>query len=85
MTGDDIRAMAKDDKLITAGSKAIADVLVGLRDNHVSIILARSGLVVQDADGGVSPVIRLTIREAVAIALRGMADQVEAAKARSEG
>ena len=48
--------------------QAIEDALVDLRDNRTSVLNAANGLVIREADGGDSAVVRMTVRDAAWIA-----------------
>lgn len=73
-----LRRIAADEKLMyEVGRRAVEDVLVEHRDSRISFLFRNNGLVIKNADGTDSPVIRLTTEHAVAIAMRAMADELE--------
>lgn len=62
----------RNDELIEVGRKAVEDTLVGFRDSRISILGRGNGLVIREASGELSGVIRLGTPEAIQIALRAI-------------
>lgn len=72
-----LRDLANNEEMMEVGRQAIEDVLVSWRDSRMSVIGRGNGLVVYEADGRASSVIRLGPEMAVAIALRAIANKME--------
>ena len=68
----DLKDIAENDELIEIGRKAVEDVLIDFRDSRISILGRSNGLVVREADGQFSSIIRLGTPEAIQIALRAI-------------
>lgn len=68
-----LRAIAEDPELLEIGRKAIEDTLVELRDSRIAILGRNNGLVIREADGRDSSMIRLGPEMALRIALEAMA------------
>jgi hypothetical protein len=76
MNADEISKLADDTKMIEVGRKAIEDTLIEWRDSRLSELSRGNGLVVREADGTPSEVIRFGPETALRIALRAMAEHV---------
>jgi hypothetical protein len=72
-----IRSIATDDTLLKTAAAAVIMELAGARDMRSSLPFARSGLVVAEEDGTPSDAIRLTVLEALRIAVESIATQME--------
>lgn len=61
------------DDVIEAAKLAIEDVLIEWRDSRLSILRWANGLVIREADGTPSSVVRMTTHEAVRLAAPAIA------------
>lgn len=77
MNAQDLRTLAESDDLIAIGKTAVVLHLDMMRSNRMSIPTINTGLVIADADGEPSPVIRASIAQAIKIALKAIANEVE--------
>lgn len=66
-------ALAQDDDAIHAAHKKLEDLLVELRDLRTSVPTRGNGMVIREANGEPSEIIRLSTPDAVRVALRGVA------------
>jgi hypothetical protein len=73
MTAEDITKLANNDELLEVARKAVEDVLIELRDARISLLFRGNGLVIREADGGESYVIRLGTEDAMRIGLEAIA------------
>jgi hypothetical protein len=82
-----LRRVAEDERVMyEVGRAAVEDVLAKFRDGRLSILERNNGCVIKEADGKPSDVIRLSIEDAVRIAMLAMADYLEAeSQPRNEG
>lgn len=64
------------ERALTMAHKAVEDVLIEFRDRRISCFAA-NGLVVREADGRDSPVIRLGTREGLRIGIEAYLDAME--------
>ena len=74
---DRLRRLARNDKLLEVGRKAVETSLINLRDNRVSILGRGNGLVVRERNGNLSGVVRMEIANAVRTALLAIADELD--------
>ena len=75
---EELRKLAGDQKLMwEVPRKAIEDALIEWRDSRLSLLGRNNGLVVKEADGTESSVIRLGPEDAVVIGLRSLAAHLE--------
>lgn len=65
---------------ITAGVRAVENALAKMREARISVPFADSGLVICEANGSPSSVIRISIEDAIRIALRAIAVREESAR-----
>ena len=73
-----LREIAGSEKLLEVARKKIEDVLIEWRDNRLSQFDRGNGLVIREADGKDSSVIRLGPEDAVRIGLLVIADHLNA-------
>lgn len=77
-----LRRIADDPELMQAAHLAIEDELIELRDSCMmigsSVGLPANGFVVREKDGSPSPVIRLGTRPGIVMALKAIADRIDA-------
>lgn len=78
-TAEIIRGLAQDQFLLHIVHCRLEDMLIEMRDSRTSILPAANGLVVKEADGTPSDVIRLPTRMAVKFALEAIADYLDSA------
>lgn len=78
MNGAELRALAKDERIVEVGRRAIEDTLIDFRDERISIMGRGNGFVVREADGTDSSIIRIGTPEGLMLALRAMADALDA-------
>jgi len=78
MTNDQLKEallrLAQDESTLEVARKAIEDVLIDRRDRRMLLLHRGNGLVVREADGSSSHVIRLGPEQAMAIGLRAIAE-----------
>lgn len=74
---DALRAIAEDRDLLNVAHRRIEAALIDFRDNRISVPDCGNGLVVREADGSWSSTIRMTVPEALRMALKAIADEVE--------
>lgn len=67
-----------DEQALYLAHKAVEDALVAARDNRTSLAGWANGLVIREADGTESGIVRLSTRHALQIALRTYLAAVEA-------
>ena len=67
-----IDGLLKREDLIEVGRKAVEDTLIDFRDSRISLVGMGNGLVVCEEDGTKSDAIRLTIDDALRIALEAI-------------
>jgi len=65
-----IDELLTDPVALERGRKAVEDMLIDFRDSRLSIIGHNNGLVIHEADGKESHIIRLSMLDALCIALR---------------
>ena len=65
-----ITELLADPVALERGRKAVEDTLIDFRDSRLSIIGPGNGLVIHEADGQESHIIRLSVLDAFVIALR---------------
>jgi len=73
-----LRKIAEDHELMTAAHLAIENKLIDLRDSGIMIGVHANGLVVRGKDGSASEVIRMGTRMGIVMALKAIADHIEA-------
>lgn len=73
-----IRSLAEDADLLEAGRRAVEDVLIDYRDSRLSMPFRGNGMVVREKDGQASSIIRLGTEDVLRIALKAIADRMEA-------
>jgi hypothetical protein len=82
-----LRRIADDPELMQAAHLAIEDHLIELRDSCMmignSVGLPANGFVVRERDGSPSEIIRLGTRPGIEMALKAIADHIEAHANRS--
>jgi len=71
-----LEEIADNDELLEVGRKAIEDSLVDMRDSRISV-LRNNGLVIREANGDPSSIIRLGPENALRIALLAIAAELE--------
>ncbi len=69
--------IANNREVLEIGRVAIEDVLVSMRDAHMSIIGRNNGLVINGYNGETSHVIRMGPEDALRIGLKAMAKDLE--------
>lgn len=70
--------VAESEELLEVGRKAIEDVLRAWRDGRISMGIGRgNGLVIREADGQESSVIRFGPEDALRIGLKAIAEHLE--------
>lgn len=75
---NELRDLAEDKELLyNVPRLKIEDTLIEFRDAGIGILGRNNGLVVKYSDGTTSPIIRLTVEDAVRIALVSLADHLE--------
>ena len=72
-----LRKIADDDGLLEVGRKAVEDVLVDFRNTRISLPFRGNGLVVYEEDGKRSSIIRMGPENAISIAIRAIADELD--------
>lgn len=81
MNAEELRQLAEDPDTLTAVHLAIEDQLIDMRDSGMFMgygnSLPANGLVVREADGSPSDIIRMGTRHAVTAILWALADHVE--------
>lgn len=77
MDAQQLRQLAGDDALLEIGRKAIEDILIEWRDARLSEPMRGNGLVVREANGEPSSIIRFGPEFAIKIALGAIADHLE--------
>lgn len=75
---DKLRDLADNHEfLYNVPRKAIEDVLVDNRDGRISFPFRNNGVVVKEADGTASSIIRLPTEMAIGVGLRAIADYLD--------
>lgn len=69
--------IANDDALLEIGREAIQRALVEMRDSRISTPMRGNGLVIREADGATSDIIRMGPEVALKIGLRAIAKHLE--------
>jgi hypothetical protein len=72
-----LEELAENDELLEIGRKAVEDVLVDMRDSRLSIMGRNNGLIIRERDGSDSRIIRLGTEQALRIALKAIAAELE--------
>lgn len=72
-----LREIADDRQLLVTAHRKIEDALIDFRDRGISLLGRGNGLVVREAAGNESGVIRMSVQDALRMALRAMADKLE--------
>jgi hypothetical protein len=85
MAAELLRHIVGDPALLEIGRKAIEDTLVEWRDARLSELMRGNGLVIRDANGEASSIIRFGPEMAVRIALGAIADHLDACGVRPAG
>jgi hypothetical protein len=84
MDAEELRRLAEDPDTLKAVHLAIEDQLIDMRDSRMFMgyggSLPANGLVVREADGSPSEIIRMGTRHAITAILRALADHVERAE-----
>lgn len=75
---ESIRTLAEDPDAMRAMHLAVEDELIEWRDARRSVLGPANGFVVKEYDGSPSNIIRLGTRDGLRIALRALADHIEA-------
>jgi hypothetical protein len=73
---DILRRIAEDRELLRVAHRKIGDALIEFRDRGISTLGRGNGLVVRAANGEESSVIRMTVQDAVRLALNAIADEL---------
>lgn len=73
---DILRAIADDRDLLRVAHRKIEDALIDFRDRGISILGRGNGLVVRVPDGEESSIIRMSVQDAVRMALKAIADEL---------
>ena len=76
VTADMLRAIAADDECLEIGRQAIENMLVEWRDNRLSELLRGNGLVIREADGKESSIIRFGPETALRVGLNAIAEHL---------
>lgn len=71
-----LRQIADDNSLLEVGRKAIEDALIDWRNRRLSCLQRNNGLVIREADGGESSMIRHGPEYAMRIGIRAIADHL---------
>jgi hypothetical protein len=71
-----LRAIAEDRDLLKVAHRRIEAALIDFRDNRISVPDRGNGLVVREATGEPSSMIRMTVPEALQMALMAIADEL---------
>lgn len=72
-----LEELAENDELLEIGRKAVEDVLVDMRDSRLSIMGRNNGLIIRERDGSDSHIIRLGTEQALSIALKAIAAELD--------
>ena len=72
-----LRRLAQDPEALTAAHRALENQLISMRDSRIFLGPHANGLVVKEADGRSSSVIRIGTRAAVEMALKALAEHIE--------
>ena len=80
----DLISIAEDDQLLEVGRKAIEDTLIEFRDTRMSEFTRGNGLVIREANGKDSHVIRFGPETALRIGLFAIADFLRAKQTAKE-
>ncbi len=72
-----LREVAENNQLLEVGRKAIEDVLIEFRDEHISELCRNNGLVCKNYDGTPSHIIRFGPETALRIGMKAIADHLE--------
>ena len=73
----DISKVVSNDVLMEIGRKAIEDLLVEMRDDHMSMPLHGNGFVIKEKDGSPSSVIRMSTPMGLRVAMNAIIEHLE--------
>ncbi|MBF6213741.1 hypothetical protein IU487_22245 [Nocardia puris] len=73
---DMLRGIAADRELLRIAHCKIQDALIEFRDRRISLPGRGNGLVVREANGEESSMIRMSVQDAVRLAINAIADEL---------
>lgn len=75
---DILRDIASNRELLRVAHRRIEDALIEFRDRRISLLGRGNGLVIREAGGDESSIIRMSVQDAVRMALKAIADELAA-------
>lgn len=80
-----LRGIAEDRELLRVAHRKIEDALIEFRASGISLFGRGNGLVVRAASGEESSIIRMSVQDAIRLALKAIADELTAKPVGTEG
>ena len=77
---DQSRGLELDQEALTVAHLAVEDVLIDFRDSRIGVLGRANGFVINEPDGTPSPIMRLSTRDGLEIAIKAYLQALQETK-----